>query len=239
MPQTWRLALRHWPGRKPGVGYVEAGWAEYYQWDHIEIPKPPLVSITTFTYADTLGNTADMTQGFTNTVGNYLLDLETEPGRIVLPFAGIWPTTILLPGSAILITYKCGYPAWTGTLDVDADGIATWKTGDKFDARLTGTWLTLSGMIGSPLSRLSSSFDVLTVTDDQHLQLVVQPNADISFPETGLTFTGNAVPMPIRHAILYRVAKSYNIREDTLTGAREAAIEVPDTVAALLSDYRV
>ena len=104
MPQTWRMALREFPGRAPGL-FDANDAANYLRWNHIKVPKPPLISIVSFTYTDTNGNIYTMTQGYGSQAGNYLLDLEPEPGRIVLPFSGIWPTAILLPGSPIKITY--------------------------------------------------------------------------------------------------------------------------------------
>src|SRR6185369_13610156 len=124
MPQVWRLALEQFPGRSPVAGYREGSLGEYYRWASIELPMPPLISIVSFTYLDTQGNSNSMTQGYGNVVGNYILDTRPEPGRVRLPFAGIWPTTILLPGSPIEITYQCGYQSYSGTLSVDYAGIA-------------------------------------------------------------------------------------------------------------------
>src|SRR5882724_2709830 len=105
LTQTWRLALKHWPRQRDG--FVE----QYYKYNFIELPRPPLQSITAFTYADVNGVPASMQQSYGSAVGNYILDLESEPGRIYLPFSGLWPTTILAPGSPILITFKAGYPS--------------------------------------------------------------------------------------------------------------------------------
>lgn len=215
MPQTWRMALTEFPKRP-----------------YIEIPKPPLVSIASFSYIDTTGNAFAMTQGYGNAVGNYLLDLEPEPGRIVLPFSGTWPNTILLPGSAILITFNCGYPAYSGTVTVDVNGLATSVSGSSFDPRLVGTWVT----IGTAAPYSSGSFAVLSVIDSTHMQLVVQDPPPITLPTTGTTtWSGNAVPMPYRQGVLYLAAHMYENREPVVTGRGITSVEVSNTLDAILS----
>ena len=227
MPQTWRYALKHWPGRSYGELRQSGNLADYYRWNEIEIPLPPLVSIASFTYADTLGTTSNMTQGYGNQVGNYLLDLDSEPGRIVLPFSGIWPTTVLLPGNPILITYLAGYSTFASSVDVSTAGVVTWKSGDTFSEGLAGSWVNIAG----------ASYSVASFTDDQHLQLAISAALGAA---TDQTFTANLVPMPIREAILLLAGHYYESREAVLvTESRATLAEVPSTVDYLLADYRI
>ncbi len=230
LPQTWRLALKHFPGRTngPGLRYT-TGLEVKAKWEYIPIPKPPLVSITSFTYQDTAGVVGNMTQGYGNQVGNYLLDIEPEPGRLYLPFSGIWPTTILLPGSPIQITYVCGYPSFVGTANVDASGVATWQSGNKFDPRLVGTWMNFGG----------GSFDVLGFTDDQTIQLAVSNNGLTTLPLAGVTFRGSAVPSTIQMAILYLATHYFQNRIPIATGRGLISVEVQNTMDDLLSAHRV
>ncbi len=223
--QQWRCALQHWPGRTPFGFNNLSGGSDYYKYNYIKIPLPPLVSVDTFTYADTAGNAYNMTQGFGNTVGNYLLDLDHEPGRISLPFAGIWPTTVLLPTSPIQITFTAGWPTFAGVVNVSTAGVVTLVSGPHFDSRITGTWITIAG----------ASYQVLGFTDDEHLQLAAAPSVAI----TNGAYTANAVPMPIRHAILFLTSHFYENRETVITGRGEVAVEIPGTVDDLLASYRV
>ena len=108
--QSWRLALRAWPGRdyaNSPSGVVADGLDSYYRHNHIGLPRPPLQSVTSVTYADTTNTIFTMPPG--NIGGGYNVDTDPEPGRIVLPFSQIWPTAILLPGSPIKITFVAGY----------------------------------------------------------------------------------------------------------------------------------
>lgn len=227
MPQTWRYALKNFPGRAYyGLGYKDLlDASSYAKWNHIDIPLPPLVSIVSFTYTDSAGNVLNMTQGFGNQVGNYLLGLESEPGRVTLPFAGIWPTTVLLPESPILITYICGYPAFNGVVNVDVNGLATWVSGDKFDPGLAGTWVNVGGV----------SLQCVTVISNTSMQLAATTNPVAS----NAPYTGNLIPMPIRLAILELVAHYYENREAVAAGKASWLTEVPLGARNLLQPYRI
>ncbi len=154
--QTWRYYLDSWPEDK----------------DYIEMPFPPLQSISSITYTDcdgvvytwsvatdstgdTDGATATITgmtdtsdfdvgdivtvsAGFpavTLTIGsktaatitlnvnsnavvlnvtvttatNYLTDINSDPGKVVLAYGINWPTETLYPMNPICIEYVCGY----------------------------------------------------------------------------------------------------------------------------------
>lgn len=86
--QTWRLSLDEWP-------------------DEIELPKPPLVSVTSITYKDDVGAQTTLSSSV------YLVDTESEPGRIVLASGQSWPAGTLYPVNPIQVTYVAGYGAAT------------------------------------------------------------------------------------------------------------------------------
>lgn len=94
-PQTWDYALEGFP----------RDW-------YLEIPKPPLVSVTSVTYVDMGGVT--QTWPLLNTLGqpNYLVQAPAGPrcarGRIALPFAGIWPIARPQLG-AVTVRFVAGY----------------------------------------------------------------------------------------------------------------------------------
>ena len=70
----------------------------------IEMPRPPLISVTTVKYYDT----DDSQQTWTDT--NYNVDTNTEPGRIQPIESQYWPSTIN-DHSAVEIRFVCGYGA--------------------------------------------------------------------------------------------------------------------------------
>ncbi len=69
----------------------------------IEVPMPPLVSVTSITYYDTADTAA------TVTATDYDVDVASEPGRIVLAYGKTWPTTALRPSNAVVVRFVAGY----------------------------------------------------------------------------------------------------------------------------------
>lgn len=84
--QTWRLPLAAWPAL-----------------DYIELPRSPLISVTSVTYYDTDDTSAVLA------AANYTVVTDSEPGRITLDFGESWPATTLRPADAIQIVFVAGY----------------------------------------------------------------------------------------------------------------------------------
>jgi uncharacterized phiE125 gp8 family phage protein len=84
--QTWYLWLDEWP-------------------EYIEMPKSPLVSVTSVKYYDTSNTEATMT------ASDYYVDANSEPGRIVLAYGKTWPSTTLRQANGICVEFVCGYGA--------------------------------------------------------------------------------------------------------------------------------
>jgi uncharacterized phiE125 gp8 family phage protein len=85
--QTWRLSLECWPARR-----------------EIDLPlASPLQAVTSVTYLDT--------DGVTNTLAAsaYVVDTDSEPGRVVLKRDETWPGDELEEGPSIQVTYVAGY----------------------------------------------------------------------------------------------------------------------------------
>jgi uncharacterized phiE125 gp8 family phage protein len=70
----------------------------------IELPHPPLQSVTSVKYTDSAGAETTMAE---NT--DYIVDTDSDVGRIVLPYAQIWPSTALSTVNPIKIRYVAGY----------------------------------------------------------------------------------------------------------------------------------
>lgn len=251
MPQTWKLTLSQWPGRTPGLGYEASNKAEdYWKWNHFEVPKPPLVSVVSFVYYDSNYNPYYMTQTGPPPLpapdaiaGNYILCTDPQPGEIQLPFAGIWPTTVLIPGSAIELTYNCGYSQFAGNMDVDQNGVCTPNDSPQnvFDPSIVGTWITLTDPTTSLGGQSTGSYTVASWISPTQIQLRVQNPNPLAFPSSpeGYNWTANNVPMPIRQAIMFLMAHMYENREPIVTGRSETAIEVPGTIDAMLGPWTI
>lgn len=120
LTQTWKLFLRTWPGRDyVNLQHYSGNMNEYIKYNHIKIPLPPLQSISSISYITSAGVTLSVTpydppvSTLTQQAVNVFKDV--EPAQIVLPFSGIWPTDILMPGVPITITFVCGYQLLTDT----------------------------------------------------------------------------------------------------------------------------
>lgn len=68
----------------------------------IVLPKPRLVSVTSITYMDSVGNSQTLA------VSNYTVDGKSEPGRIVPAFGNQWPVTQGVI-NAVTVRFVAGY----------------------------------------------------------------------------------------------------------------------------------
>lgn len=85
--QTWELVLDAFPAGA------------------FRLPKPPLASVTSIKYTDVDGNES------TYSSANYIVDTDTEPGRVVLKTGQTWPAVVLREASAVRVRYVAGYGA--------------------------------------------------------------------------------------------------------------------------------
>lgn len=86
--QTWCMYLEDWPDDS----------------DFIEIPYPPLQSITSIIYTDYDGTATTWVAAT-----YYHADTNSEPGRVILRYGADWPAATLSPLNPIAITYVAGY----------------------------------------------------------------------------------------------------------------------------------
>jgi uncharacterized phiE125 gp8 family phage protein len=106
--QTWLLKRDGFPGFDPK--YETQGYPT------IVLPKPPFQKIRTFTYVDVAGVTQTLMQTASDgtTVSGqfygYQLDpgSETQPARLLPPWARPWPPARRLP-MAVQVLFDCGY----------------------------------------------------------------------------------------------------------------------------------
>lgn len=87
LTQTLELLLDNWP----------AG-------DVIELPRPPLASVTSVKYKGTAGTETTLTP-----VTDYIVDTYNDPGLIHLPDSISWPSASLYPHNGVAIRYVAGY----------------------------------------------------------------------------------------------------------------------------------
>ncbi len=84
--QTLEMSLEEWPGD-----------------EDIDLPWPPLQSVTSIKYIDIDGVT------HTFDAANYVVYTNVEPGEVYLKWNAVWPSAQLQPGPSIAIRYVAGY----------------------------------------------------------------------------------------------------------------------------------
>lgn len=71
--------------------------------DELVLPLAPLQSVTSITYKDKDGDTSTFSSG------DYIVNTDTEPGKVVLGYGKSWPSTTLYPTGAVTVQFKAGY----------------------------------------------------------------------------------------------------------------------------------
>ena len=102
--QTWRLTLDSFTdaeAQRAGLLWWDVGKG----WWVIELPRPPLIAVSSLAYVDTAGDS--------QTLGStlYQVDAEHEPGRVMPAHGQVWPSTRSQTRNAVTITWTAGYGA--------------------------------------------------------------------------------------------------------------------------------
>jgi len=84
--QTWGYYLDEWPDV-----------------DYIELPYPPLQSVSSIKYTDSDDNETTLS------TDDYDVDTVSEPGRVKLKYGKSWPSVTLRPMNPICLEYVSGY----------------------------------------------------------------------------------------------------------------------------------
>lgn len=111
MTQTWDYFLDAWPVN-----------------GEIELPRPPLQSVTAITYRDDDGTT------HTLSASDYNVDTSGLLGRVVLKPSAAWPTVELDSGSPIKVRFVAGYASAALVPDM-AKTAVLWLCGEMYQYR--------------------------------------------------------------------------------------------------------
>ena len=91
--QTWRVSFDGFPDN-----FRQA----------IEIPVEPLQTVTSVKWFDQNNAETDLV-AWANGSGDYILDTDSEPGRLVLPPNQVWPGVSLWPVSPVQVVVTAGF----------------------------------------------------------------------------------------------------------------------------------
>lgn len=77
-------------------------WIEDYFPIRIDLPYPPVQSVTSITYTDDSGVNQTLSSSL------YQVDIKSEPARIIPAYQELWPTTRSVM-NAVTVRFVCGY----------------------------------------------------------------------------------------------------------------------------------
>lgn len=127
-------ASREWIESYTGRALVQQTWKYYLQdWpvgDEFELPFPPLQSVMSIKYTD-----SDDTQTTWDS-GDYEVDTDSEPGRIILAYGETWPSTTLHPKNPIEVEFVAGYDSDGSPADYQANIPEAIKNAMKLDIEI-------------------------------------------------------------------------------------------------------
>lgn len=116
--QTWKLYLEQWP-----CGSI------------IKLPFGRLQSVTSIKYKDVDGDETTWDSG------EYIVDIQSEPGQIVLDYQEAWPTEELYPSNPIKIEFVCGYGLTGASVPAMIKHAMKLTISDLFENRETETYM--------------------------------------------------------------------------------------------------
>ena len=199
--QTWKWWLDSWTGPEAeGVFFC----------DGFYIPFGQLKGIDHVKYTDTDSNVTTWDSG------EYDVDTDSDPGRLMLAYSKSWPSASLYPMNPIEIQFSCGWyygDEWSAGASISSGDIVVPtennKTGFAYQAGGGGT---TGGTEPTWPKTLADTVD-----------------------DNGITWTciGETVPDPIRAAIFLMVNDMFQNRGDL----SEIELHTLDAVESLISGY--
>jgi len=196
--QTTKLFLRDWPRN-----------------DYITYPYGQLQSVTHIKYKNTAG-----TQ-FTWDSGEYIVDTDSDPGRVVVGYGESYPTTALYPSLPIETQFVSGY--YYGSV---------WAVNTAYTTEIiTPTTANMNGLAYQ-----------CTVAGTTHA--ATEPTWPTTIGGTVAdgtatwTCVGRAIPDSIRHAIKIVIADGYENRESQfIETGRALMVNKTRAIEILLAPY--
>lgn len=195
---------------------------------YFTLPFGKLQSVTSLKYTDVDGDESTMT------ASEYIVDIISDPGRLVLADGETWPSDNLYPSNPIKIEFVCGYgdhTLQTITAASNATPIAVTIVGHGY---VTGDRVLVSKVVGN--TNANGAWNITKSTDDIF-------TLDGSTGNAAYTSGGIAVklevPEPIRIAIMLMVADVYQNRGSIVVGNNLSLVEIPEYIMNFLWSYRL
>lgn len=174
----------------------------------IEIPLPPLQSVTSITYLDAGGDTQ------TVDAADYVVDTASEPGMVYLAPGKAWPGTQDIR-NAVTLRFVAGYPITS----VAASTISAAAADDSFNDSASGFGSFRAGqgitVAGFTEDANNGEFFVTLATA---AKLTTSGALTLEAAGGAVTIQASACPRGIQQWVLARVCSLYEQRENFVVG---------------------
>jgi uncharacterized phiE125 gp8 family phage protein len=208
--QTWKYFLDAWPDG-----------------NSFELPFGKLQSVTSVKYKDSAATE------YTMASGDYIVDTDSDPGRVVLDYGVSWPSETLLPSNPIYIQFVCGYGAHTVKTLTNASNAAPIVVSVGTHGYTTGDRVLIEAVLGNTAA--NGTWILTSVTGDT---FSLNGSTGNSAYTSGGKSVQMTVPEEIRHAIKMLVGNAYEHRESIVVGM-QTVMEIPGAVMNLLWPHRL
>lgn len=220
---TFLLTVDHFPQRIRSHRWVQEGF--------FRLPRDPLISVQSITYLDQNG----VPQLLDPSV--YLVDAQSQPGRITLAFGQTWPDTYEV-ANAVTVQFVAGY-----LLPYTADAMAnTLMVPGRVFALNDPLVLDARGGAAVPPPLQAGTVYYAISPSGNTCQVAATPSGtpiDLTGLGTGATFLVQRPPTAVLHAMKMLVSNWYENREPAPIGARLTQVIAPHAVDALLWSERL
>lgn len=194
--------------------------------DEIILPYSPLRSVVHVKYTDSDGDLNTMS------TDDYEVDVDSEPGRIVLGYNKTWPDTTLGVKNPIEIQFKCGillpFSADDST-DIITCPDHVFVAGDNVRLSVSG------GSLPAGLSDYTDYYIIDVDGDDFKLSTTSGGSAvDITDTGTGHLFVG-VLPANIERAMKLVLSDLYEERSDSIVGGYVKVTTLPRGASILFA----
>ena len=215
--QTWYTYLDEWPDE-----------------DYLTLPFGQLQSVTSVKYTDS-SNTEILTftDASLSTTDDFDVDINSDPGRVILVYGDSWPSVVLWPMNPIKIEFVCGYGAnavQAITAASNASPIVITIAGHGY---LTGDEVYIYSVTGNTAA---NGTWIITKASDNTFSL--NGSDGNAAWVSGGSCVKQSVPPNIIHAIKLHLTDLYENRESFFAGQGFTVTKF-GTIESLLFPYRI
>lgn len=186
--QTWKYFLHDWPD------------------ESIILPYGKLQSVTHVKYKDADGDQSTWDSG------EYIVDTDSEPGRITLDYGESYPTETLYPSLPIEIQFVCGFGSYTPLTVSGATNASPIVITSSTHGLVTGDRVLVEDVVGNTAA--NGEWIIEKVDDNSFKLLTSSGNAAYT---SGGKIIEQSSPANIIHAMKLIISDMYENRETETT----------------------